>query len=180
MSYANLPPRREGLRWCEAHRRTARRLMSPDEPTSDDPKNCKRASPLQANLTGLSEASDALGVLARWPAGAQAARIMAVIAASRVLRDVTLGPFQVWVWVLVQSVWPGSEHKCNVWLWEAVRSPVRRSHFTAVVCPTGRVGRLCERTAILVILTALMMSAQWIVIVWACPGLACPVKLTRK
>lgn len=74
---------------------------------------------------------------------------MAVIAASKVLRDVTLGPFQVWVWVwiwvLVQLVWPGSEHKCNVWLWEAVRSPVRRSHFTTVVCPTGRVEWLCER-----------------------------------
>lgn len=38
----------------------ARRLMSPDEPTSDDPKNCKRASPLQASLTGLSEANDTL------------------------------------------------------------------------------------------------------------------------
>lgn len=115
--------------------------MSPDEPTSDDPKNCKRASLLQANLAGLSEASDTLGVLVRWPADAQAARIMAVIAASKVLRDVTLGPFQVWVWVwvLVQLVWPGSEDKCNVWLWEAVRSPVRRSHFTAVVRPTGRV-----------------------------------------
>lgn len=99
----------------------ARRLMSPDEPTSDDPKNCKRASPLQANLTGLSEAIDTLAVLARWPAsplGAQAARIMAMIAASRVLRDVTLGPSQVWVWawvwVLVQLVWPGSEGKCDV------------------------------------------------------------------
>lgn len=46
----------------------ARRLMSPDEPTSDDPKNCKRASPLQANLTGLSEAIDTLAALARWPA----------------------------------------------------------------------------------------------------------------
>lgn len=43
---------------------------------------------------------------------------MAVIAASRVLRDVTLGPSQVWVlfWVLVQLVWPGSEGKCNVCL----------------------------------------------------------------
>ena len=36
--------------------------MSPDEPTSDDPKNCKRASPLQAELPGLSETNDALGV----------------------------------------------------------------------------------------------------------------------
>lgn len=51
---------------------------------------------------------------------------------------------------------------------------MRRSHFTAVVRPTGRVVWLCERTAILVILMALiMMSVQWIAIVWACPGVAC-------
>lgn len=38
---------------------------------------------------------------------------------------------------------------------------MRRSHFTAVVCPTGRVKWLCERAAILVILMALiMMSAR--------------------
>lgn len=43
----------------------ARRLMSPGEPTSDDPKNCKRASPLQADLTGLSEAIDTSGTLRR-------------------------------------------------------------------------------------------------------------------
>lgn len=98
-SYADLPPRREGLRWCEAHRRTARRLMGSDEPTSDDPKNCKRASPLQANLAGLSEASGALAALAHPAGGAQAARIMAVIAAPRVLRDATLGPFQARVCV---------------------------------------------------------------------------------
>lgn len=32
---------------------------------------------------------------------------MAVIDAPRVVRDVTLGPFQVWVWVLDQLVWAG-------------------------------------------------------------------------
>lgn len=93
--------------------------MSPDEPTSDDPKNRKRASPLQAELTGLSEANDTFGVLARWAAGVWAARIMAVIAVSRVLRDVTLGPFKVWVraQVLVQFVGPGSEDNAMS-LWE--------------------------------------------------------------
>lgn len=51
-------------------RRTAKRFMSPGEPTSDDPKkNYKYASPLRANLTGLSETTDALGASPRWCVG---------------------------------------------------------------------------------------------------------------
>lgn len=134
--------------------------MSSDEPTSDDPKNCKRASPLQANLAGLSEASGALAALAHPAGGAQAARIMAVIAAPGYYATRRWGHFRPGSAFLVQLVWARVWTQCNVWLWEAVRSPVRRSHFTAVACPTGRVEWLRERTAILVILMALMMSGS--------------------
>lgn len=84
---------------------------------------------------------------------------MAAIAASAVLGDA--GAIQVWewvwVWVRVESGSGSDEFEQHKSGCKSIRSPVRRSHFTAVACPTGRVERQYERTAILVTLMAMMI-----------------------